>query len=229
MLTGVHRKDVRRLREAPVSAEPATPMVPVAAMVVARWISEPRYLNADQTARALARTPGRGSAGEPDFTRLVAEVSRDVGARAVFDELARLGVVELLAVGYVALKSIAFVPHECLRVSFHFLAANVSDHLATAVHNLAPQRRTPLMLDQSAFSRNLSAEQAQQLQQQARRLWATVLQHFLRTATVAEQRSETAAGPKHRVCFGVYFHDSVQAEAPPAGPKARKSKRKKVL
>ena len=229
LLTGVHRKDVRRLREAPVSAEPATPMVPVAAMVVARWISEPRYLNADQTARALARTPGRGSAGEPDFTTLVAEVSRDVGARAVFDELARLGVVELLADGYVALKSSAFVPHEGLRESFHFLAANVSDHLATAVHNLAPQRRTPLMLDQSAFSRNLSAEQAQQLQQQARRLWATVLQHFLRTATVAEQRSETAAGPKHRVCFGVYFHDSVQAEAPPAGPKARKSKRKKVL
>ncbi|MDD5332692.1 MAG: DUF6502 family protein [Rhodoferax sp.] len=232
LLTGVHRKDVRRLREAPVSADPASPMVPVAAMVVARWISEPRYLNADQTARALARTPGRGSAGEPDFTTLVAEVSRDVGARAVFDELARLGVVELQADGYVALKSSAFVPHEGLRESFHFLAANVSDHLATAVHNLAPQRRSPLMLDQSAFSQNLSAEQAQQLQQQARRLWATVLQHFLRTATVAEQRSETAAGPKHRVCFGVYFHDAVQAEAPlaaPAGPKARKSKRKKVL
>lgn len=229
LLTGVHRKDVRRLREAPVSAEPASPMVPVAAMVVARWISEPRYLNADQTTRALARTPGRGSAGEPDFTTLVAEVSRDVGARAVFDELARLGVVELLADGYVALKASAFVPHEGLRESFHFLAANVSDHLATAVHNLAPQRRGPLMLDQSAFSQNLSAEQAQQLQQQARRLWATMLQHFLRTATVAEQRSEAAAGPKHRIRFGVYFHDSVQAEAPPAGAKARKSKRKKVL
>lgn len=231
LLTGVHRKDVRRLREAPVTAEPASPMVPVAAMVVARWISEPRYLNADQTARALARTPGRGSAGEPDFTTLVAEVSRDVGARAVLDELERLGVVELLADGYVALKSSAFVPHEGLRESFHFLAANVSDHLATAVHNLAPHQRSPLMLDQSAFSQDLSAEQAQQLHQQARRLWATVLQHFLRTATVAEQRSQSAAGPRHRVRFGVYFHDSVQPEAPPAspaGPKARKNKKGKV-
>lgn len=229
LLTGVHRKDVKRLREAPVSAGPASPMVPVAASVVARWISEPRFLNADQTARALARTPSRGSAGEPDFTTLVAEVTSDVGARAVLDELARLGVVELREDGYVALKSTAFVPHEGLSESFHFLAASVSDHLSAAVHNLAPDRSGPLMLDQSAFSQDLSADQAAQLQQQARRLWAAALQQFLQTATVAEQRSEGADGPKHRVRFGVYFHDSVQAEAEvvtPTIPAPRKNKRK---
>lgn len=229
LLTGVHRKDVKRLREAPASAGPTSPMVSVAASVVARWISEPRFLNADQTARALARTPSRGSAGEPDFTTLVAEVSRDVGARAVLDELVRLGVVELRDDGYVALKSTAFVPHEGLSESFHFLAASVSDHLGAAVHNLAPDRSGPPMLDQSAFSQDLSAEQAAQLQQQARRLWATALQQFLQTATVAEQRSEGVAGPKHRVRFGVYFHDAVQAEAgtttltTPAPRKKRKS------
>ena len=229
LLTGVHRKDVKRLRDAPVSAGPASPMVPVAASVVARWISEPRFLNADQTARALARTPSRGSAGEPDFTTLVAEVTSDVGARAVLDELERLGVVELREDGYVALKSTAFVPHEGLSESFHFLAASVSDHLSAAVHNLAPDRSGPLMLDQSAFSQDLSTDQAAQLQQQARRLWAAALQPFLQTATVAEQRSEGAQGPKHRVRFGVYFHDSVQANAvaaTPTVPVARKNKRK---
>lgn len=229
LLTGVHRKDVKRLREAPVAATAAAPMVPVAASVVARWISEPRFLNADQTARALARTPGRGSAGEPDFTTLVAEVSRDVGARAVLDELARLGVVELRQDGYVALTSTAFVPHEGLGESFHFLAANVSDHLATAVHNLAPDRRGPLLLEQSAFSQDLSAEQAALLQQRARRLWASTLQQFLQTATVAEQRSQAVEGPKHRIRFGVYFHDALQAaeaDTTPPAPAPRKSKRK---
>ena len=226
LLTGVHRKDVKRLREAPVTATPASPMVTVAASVVARWISEPRFLNADQTARPLARTPRRGNAGEPDFTTLVAEVSRDVGARAVLDELARLGVVELRDDGYVALTSTAFVPHEGLRESFHFLAASVSDHFSAAVHNLAPDRTGPPMLDQSAFSQDLSAEQAAQLQQQARRLWATALQQFLQTATVAEQRSEGVAGPKHRIRFGVYFHDELQVEAVPATPAPRQNKRK---
>lgn len=227
LLTGVHRKDVKRLREAPVSAAPASPMVPVASSVVARWISEPRFLNADQSARALARTPRRGNAGEPDFTTLVAEVSRDVGARAVLDELVRLGVVELREDGYVALKSTAFVPHEGLSESFHFLAASVSDHLSAAVHNLAPDRQAPLMLDQSAFCQDLSAEQAEQLQQQARRLWAAALQPFLQTATVAEQRSEGAEGPKHRVRFGVYFHDTLQADDVLAAKPVAKSKTSK--
>ncbi|MDD2880054.1 MAG: DUF6502 family protein [Rhodoferax sp.] len=209
LLTGVHRKDVKRLREAPESTDLVTPMVPVAASVVARWISEPHYLNADQSARPLARTPKRGQMGEPDFTTLVAEVSRDVGARAVLDELERLGVVSLQDDGYVALKSNAFVPKEGLSESFHFLAANVSDHLATAVHNLAPDRPGPLMLEQSAFSLDLSEAQAQQLQIRARQLWSVALQQFLQTATVAKQRSLADSGPKHRVRFGVYFHDAM--------------------
>ena len=229
LLTGVHRKDVKRLRELPAAAPPTTPMVPVAASVVARWISEPRFLNADQSARPLARTPSRGSAGEPDFTTLVAEISTDVGSRAVLDELVRLGVVTLQDDGYVALKSTAFVPHEGLSESFHFLATNVSDHLATAVHNLAPNRVSPPMLEQSAFSDNLSPEQADQLQQQARRLWAHALRQFLQTATVAEQRSQSADGHRHRVRFGVYFHDAVQAsaDAPAATPAARKKSPRK--
>jgi hypothetical protein len=228
LLTGVHRKDVKRLREATTTPSPTTPMVPVAAAVVARWISEPRFLNADQSARALARTPRRGSAGEPDFTTLVAEVSRDVGARAVLDELERLGVVTLRDDGFVALKSTAFVPHEGLRESFHFLATNVSDHLAAAVHNLAPDRRAPLMLEQSAFSQNLSPEQALQLQLQARSLWATALRQFLQTASVAEQRSQSSGDPRHRVRFGVYFHDTLQTgeleTAPPASASPRKNR-----
>ncbi|MDD2923945.1 DUF6502 family protein [Rhodoferax sp.] len=229
LLTGVHRKDVRRLREAPEAVDLATPMVPVAASVVARWISNPHYLNADQTARPLARTPKRGQAGEPDFTTLVAEVSRDVGARAVLDELERLGVVDLQDDGYVVLKANAFVPKEGLGESFHFLAANVSDHLAAAVHNLAPDRSGPLMLEQSAFSLDLSAEQAEQLQTRARQLWAATLQQFLQTATVAEQRSQADQGAKHRVRFGVYFFDALQTQGPGKLSKAtiaRPNKRK---
>jgi hypothetical protein len=231
LLTGVHRKDVKRLRDAPATATPSCPTVSVAASVVARWISEPRFLNADQSTRALARTPRRGSAGEPDFTTLVAEVSRDVGPRAVLDELERLGVVTLREDGYVALNATAFVPHDGQSELFHFLAASVSDHLGAAVHNLAPDRSGPLMLDQSAFSQDLSADQARQLQQQARRLWLGVLQQFLQTATVAEQRSEGVDGPKHRVRFGVYFHDTLQTELVTATPSILapgKNKRKSV-
>lgn len=213
LLTGVHRKDVRRLREADDLPELATPMVPMAAAVVARWISDPRFLNADQSPRALARTPKRGAAGEPDFTTLVAEVSRDVGARAVLDELARMEVVELRDDGYVALQASAFVPRPGLQESFHFLAANVRDHLAAAVHNLTPGRTEPVKLEQCAFVADLSHAQVLELEGRARQLWSVALQQFLQTATVAEQRSQAEPGPRHRVRFGAYFFDAPQ----PAG------------
>ncbi len=229
LLTGVHRKDVKRLRETPAAQAGGTPMASVATSVVARWISEPRFLNADQSARTLARTPRRRIPGEPDFTSLVAEVSSDVGARAVLDELERLGVVELREDGYVVLKANAFVPHEGLSESFHFLAANVSDHLAAAAHNLKPDRSGPPKLEQSAFSQGLSAEQAAQLQLLARRLWSDALRQFLQMATVAEQRSEAVDGPRYKVRFGVYFNDTAQIVQGPDAPLAatqRKNKRK---
>jgi hypothetical protein len=211
LLTGVHRKDVKRLRtEAAGPVDPES-MASLGAMVVARWISDPRFLSADQSPRPLARTPKRGGPGEPNFTDLVAEISRDVGARAVLDELERLSVVELRDDGYAVLRSSAFLPQEGLSESFHFLATNVADHLAAAVHNLAPARHGSPLLEQSAFAEDLSSEQAQQLQERARQLWAGVLKQFLQTATVAWQRSEGTPGPKHRVRFGVYFHDSEQS------------------
>lgn len=210
LLTGVHRKDVRRLRASGELPELTTPMVPIAAAVVARWISDPRYLNADQTPRFLARTPKRGATGETNFTTLVAEVSRDVGARAVLDELVRLGVVVKREDGYVALTSSAYVPVQGLQESFEFLAANLSDHLATAAHNLDPHRTTPAKLEQCAFVVDLSPAQAADLHQRARQLWTSVLQQFLQTATVAEQRSQNEPGPRYRVRFGTYFYDAPQ-------------------
>ena len=226
LLTGVHRKDVKRLRTQTTSASMDTPIATLAASVVARWISEPRFLNADHTARALARTPKHRTPGQPDFSTLVAEVSSDVGARAVLDELARLGVVDLQDDGYVALKAHAFVPQEGLRESFQFLAANVSAHLAAAAHNLAPRRIGLPKLEQSAFSQDLSVEQAEELQQLARSLWSRALQQFLQVATVAEQRSVDDPGPKTKVRFGVYFNDTIQSVQPRQGQQSTVPKRK---
>jgi hypothetical protein len=230
LLTGVHRKDVRRLRAQPSTPAlaPPVPIMSVASCVVARWISEPRYLNADNSARRLAHTPRHAMPGEPVFSQLVAEVTRDVGARAVLDELQRLGVAVIEADAHVVLKGVAFVPQNGIQESFHFLGANVADHLATAVGNLDHTLGQGPWLEQSAFSQDLTAAQAQDLHVTARRLWARALQEFLQKATVAEQRSHVVDAPRKRVRFGVYFHESAMPNAlDQVPPKARASGRKK--
>lgn len=212
ILTGVHRKDVRRLRESPTPPHRGQPM-PVASFVVGRWISEPRYLSADGQALRLARTPRYAEPGQPDFSSLVAEVSRDVSARAVLDELERLGVVAIGDDAHVELKAHAFMPPPGLQESFDFMAANVADHLASAVANLGRTDDTSAWLEQSAFSQQLTPVQARQLHQLARRLWGTALQKFLQSATVAEARSQGLAHADQRVRFGVYFHQETLAPA----------------
>lgn len=225
LLTGVHRKDVKRLRAAPQADTKPRQVIAVPAAVIARWISEPRFLNLDQSPRSLAKSPKSGTLGEPDFPTLVAEVSRDVSARAVLDELLRLGAVKTLPQGQVALVDQAFVPQGSAHEQLGFLGASVGDHLSAAVHNLNPSRSQAAMLDQSAFSQDLSAGQVAALHQHARQLWAGVLQKFLSAATLAEQRSQTAVDHSHRVRFGVYFYEQDQGAPPEPGPSSQAKRR----
>jgi hypothetical protein len=165
--------------------------------------------------------------GEPDFSTLVAEISSDVSARAVLDELLRLGAVEMLPQGHVGLVDHAFVPQGSPADQLGFLAASVGDHLSAAVHNVNPKRSMPAMLDQSAFSQELSGEQVAALHQHARRLWASVLQKFLSAATLAEQRSQSATDHGHRVRFGVYFYEQDQGGLSDPGAPSKPARRTK--
>ena len=208
LLTGVHRKDVKRLRQGNYGAASSSRSTPVHMAVVSRWISEPHFLNADQTPRPLAKTSAKARAGEPDFTTLVAQVSKDVGARAVLDELLRVGIVHVTSNGLIVLNDISFVPkgqHEALDL----LAANVHGHLSAAVHNVKPGRTERSQLEQSAFAHGLTPAQAEELHGLARQMWTRSLQQFLQAATIAEERSEalaTQAQSLQSVRFGVYFH-----------------------
>jgi hypothetical protein len=226
ILTGVHRKDVRRLREEPedlIANDLSSPNMSMAAQVVARWISDPSYLTAHNRARRLARTTKQAAPGEPDFTSLVAQVSKDIGARAILDELERMGVVHCDDENFVELRDNAFVPQQGLKESLHFLASNVSAHIATAAHNVSAQRTTEVMLEQSAFAQQLTAEDAAELQQTARQIWAQALQQFLQKATAAEQRSSRKANATQHVRFGVYFNTT---QMPDAAVKPRAKTRK---
>jgi hypothetical protein len=221
LLTGVHRKDVRRLRELPATADAPQSGMSTASSVVARWISDPHFLNFDQTPMRLARSPRYAGPGQADFSALVACVSTDTSARTVLDELLRLGVVRLEDDTLVALVHTSFVPEKDTHSKFQYLAAGMGDHLHAAVSNLSPTDGTKPMLDQSAFSEGLDARQAALLHEKARALWTHALQKFLVDATIAEERSEGTGGDRYRVRFGSYFLEEPQKTPVRAG-KARK-------
>ena len=76
LLTGVHRKEIRRLRLLPRDADPIPPAVTVASQIIARWVGSPAYTDGSGRPRPLPRAAA--APGGPSFDALVESVTTDV-------------------------------------------------------------------------------------------------------------------------------------------------------
>ncbi|HXR57964.1 MAG TPA: DUF6502 family protein, partial [Burkholderiales bacterium] len=94
LLTGVHRKDVKRLRQSRTEDREAMPeMVALGAQLAAAWTTRKDLRDARGRPRPLPRLASQG--GARSFEGLVASISKDIRARPLLDEWLRLGVVRI--------------------------------------------------------------------------------------------------------------------------------------
>lgn len=207
VLSGVHRKDVRAIAEAPREPAALSPRgVPLASQVYTRWLTARRYRDRDGHPRALPRS-GAGVT----FEALAREVSVDVHPRTVMDELLRLGLVTLEGDLLIPV-SLSFLPSRRLDELTALFAANAADHMAAAVNNLTTD--APRYLEQSVFADGLGAASVADLHELARAAWQEAFE-----AMVKEARKRVAAddglppAEQHRMRFGVYFYGEPQPAA----------------
>lgn len=202
LLTGVHRKDVRRLRGR-AAAAPAVPAgVSVGGQLLARWASRPELQDAEGRPLPLARTRARGDG--PAFDELVEAITRDVRPRAVLDELVRQGAVEVDAEERVRLVRSAFVPREGLDEKAFYLGRNLHDHIAAAAHNLAGG--SPPFTERSAYHGGLSDASVAELAQLGTRLGMETLRSVYQRASELHERDAAAGRGGKRARFGIYFY-----------------------
>jgi len=169
VLSGLSRKEVQRVMGQRDSAEAeARARYNRAARVIAGWVRDRDF--ADDAGNPLAL---RAEEGKDSFTELVKRHSGDVPARAVLDELLRVGAVEHLEDGRIRLLSRAYVPRTSDLDKLEILGADVSDLIYTIDHNLQHGAADPffqrkvmydnLPVDAISAFRALSGEQAQVL------------------------------------------------------------------
>ncbi len=156
VVTGINRREVKRLREIathPDTAEPRDRMAGVnaAARVVGTWVSAAAFRGPDGAPLPLTT---RGEGDDPGFDALLRAAKVDVRARTVIEELERAGVVERLADDRLRLLRTAFTPTEP-REKLLFLGANVGDHMRSAFHNLAGE--TPVFIERALFHNGIGA------------------------------------------------------------------------
>ena len=204
LLTGIHRKEVRRLRGAgaPVSAVPA--VVSRTSRIIARWLADPAYT--DRAGRPLPlRRAAEGDA--PSFEALVAGITRDLRPRAVLDEWLDRGLATLDASERVVLAEAAYVPKGGGEPQLYYFGRNLHDHIAASVANIVGE--TPRFLERAVHYDGLSEELAERLEARAKEIAMAALAQANREAHAA---CKTDPGGGHRWNFGLY----VYAEAVPA-------------
>ncbi len=206
LLTGIHRKEISRLRGAgaPVTTVPAG--VSRSSRIMARWLADAAFADPNGEPAALPRLAGPGVAS---FETLVAAVTRDVRPRAVLDEWLDRKLVRLDDDDRVTLCQEAFVPRGGDEQQLYYFGRNLHDHIAAAVVNISEE--TPRFLERAVHYDGLSAELAATLEERARALAMEALRQANREAHAA---CETDAGGAWRWNFGIYVY--AEPAAPPS-------------
>lgn len=213
LLTGIHRKEVARLRGAgaPVSVVPVS--VSRTSRIMARWLSSPDFTDADGRPLPLARIGDKGAS----FEALVASVTRDVRPRAVLDEWRDRNLVTIDADDRVVLTEAAFVPSGGSDQQLYYFGRNLHDHVAAAVENVLEP--SPRFMERAVHYDNLSEDLAKALEVRSRDLAMDALKAANRDANAA---CEKDAGGGWRWNFGVYVYreESAAAAEPEAETKS---------
>ena len=212
LLTGVHRKEVSRLRAAQPDEAGAPQSVSLGSAILSRWVGVVDFHGPDGRPLPLPRqaTPG----GPVSFEALVETVSKDIRPRAVLDEWVRLGIASVDDADRVVLHQEAFVADQGFEEKVWFFGRNLRDHIAAGVHNLGGQG--PPLLDRSVYYAGLSRESREHLEALARELGMDALRQVNQRALELQQgdRADPATA-EQRINFGVYFHAEPED---PAGP-----------
>ena len=207
VMTGVHRKELRRYRtEGP---GPAPQPVTIGSQVFAQWLGQAGLQDADGHPLPLPRTAPDGT---PSFEALVAAVTRDVRPRAVLDDWLAQDLVALDAEGSVVLQAKAFLPRPGEAEQLYYFGRNLHDHIAAAAANVDAE--SPPFLERSVHYDGLSADAAARLAALGREAAQRMLLDVNRSAlAIAQADDRDAAGTHrtHRVNLGAFLF---QAEEP---------------
>jgi hypothetical protein len=214
LLTGIHRKEVARLRGAgaPVNETPAT--LSRTSAIIARWLAAPEFTDAKGDPLALPRTAG-GDA--PSFEQLVSSITKDVRPRAVLDEWLDRKLVAINGDEEIVLLDTAFVPRGDDERKWHYLGRNLHDHIAAAAENVSGP--APRFLERAVHYDGLSARLAKRLEGRSRELALDALKIANREANRALAKDK---GGDYRWNFGIYIYsdgpdDAADADAKEGG------------
>jgi hypothetical protein len=205
LLTGVHRRDVKRLRSESPGVSSLSLQASMSAQLLAIWSGRTEYLDAQGLPLPLPRLASKG--GEHSFEALVRSVSKDFRARVVLDEWLRQGIATLDEQDNVHLAADAFVSPQGIEEKTFYFGQNIHDHLAATVHNLSGV--TPPFLERCVYYDKLTAESVKEYERVAKTAGMRALHTVNRHAIELQKRDTGKFDAVYRTNFGIYNFSEV--------------------
>jgi hypothetical protein len=205
LISGVHRKDVKRLLEVNRGdSEPVAQKQSFGSRVLGVWLGRSSYRNGDGSLKALPKTSANGI----DFESLVASVTKDLRPRALLDDWLQQGVVHIDAEGSIVLDPDVFIPSQGFEDKLYYFGRNLRDHIAAGASNLQRSEQEPALFDRAVFYDGLSRNSMSELQSYANQFGTQSLEQLnQRALELAEQDDADDEHHHHgRITFGAYFY-----------------------
>jgi hypothetical protein len=207
LLTGVHRKEIRRWRSETHAPEAVPPVITRTSQIIARWLRADEYVDTEGQPRPLPRLPR--PEGGPSFESLVQSVTSDVRPRAVLDDWLNHGIVTVDAADRVVLDTAAFVPRPGSAEQLFYFGRNLHDHLSAAAANVTAAGPAPF-IERAAHYDNLSPATVARLEalgrEAAQRLLTEVNRQALDLLDTNDRELESAPEtPRRRLNLGIYL------------------------
>ena len=209
IITGLSRKEVLRVKRFPAQDDlGALDRYNRAARVIAGWVRDLKF--GDESGQP-ADLPFEG--GNVCFRELVKIYSGDAPARAVLDELVRVGVVERTPDGRIRLLERSFIPKTGEIDKIGILGVDAADLIGTVDHNIrhpdAPFFQRKVCYD------NLPSEAIPGLNKLAREQSQALLEHMDRWMSERDRDVNPRVPGTGRVRAGVgiyYFQEDQKGE-----------------
>ena len=214
LLTGVHRKDVKRLRAEPGKSLNTPRTISIGAQMIAYWTGSEQFTDSAGKPRPLPlRSAGATDPALPTFDDLVELVCRqDIRPRVILDEWQHMGIARLED-GGVTLNTGAFTPDKSFDEKAFFFGKNIHDHLSASTFNLLGHK--PSYFDRSVYYDNLTLESVEELSKLANDVGMNALTVVNKTALALQKRDENCRERNYRINFGVFNYNAVhQSDAP---------------
>lgn len=223
LLTGLNRKEVKRLRSTDTAvAGPTSFSRNLATSLISRWMSGPHTIDRNGRPLPLPYQAPRG----PCFVKLAQQTTADVAPRALLDGLVGAGAAELRNENLVVLKTDAYIPKRGEAEKLAMLAEDPPELIETILHNILGDG-AELRLQQKAAYDNLGSNALATVREQLRREGERFIRRLngLLARHDRDRNPKASGGERRYAGLGVYYFE---APAPPARHPVRPRKPRKT-